>query len=72
MQVLENLLHIKNCVYYTRENFETNVVEDIFFCHKKSYTWWCAFPHVLMIDAAYKSNMPIYTTAIHTDVVVSA
>lgn len=57
MQVLENLLHTKNYVYYTRENSETNVVEEIFFCHKKSYTWWRAFPHVLMIDATYKTNM---------------
>ncbi|KAD0657023.1 hypothetical protein E3N88_43913 [Mikania micrantha] len=57
MQVLENLLHTKNYVYYNRENSETNVVEEIFFSHKKSYTWWRAFPHVLMIDVTYKTNM---------------
>ncbi|KAD6795429.1 hypothetical protein E3N88_06325 [Mikania micrantha] len=56
MQVLENVLHSQRYVYYTREDPETNVVEDIFFCHPKSYCWWRAFPHVLMMDATYKTN----------------
>ncbi|KAD4889091.1 hypothetical protein E3N88_21164 [Mikania micrantha] len=57
MQVLENLLHSKGYVYYTREDPATNAVEEVFFCHPKSYTYWRAFPHVLMIDATYKTNM---------------
>ncbi|KAD2804946.1 hypothetical protein E3N88_38323 [Mikania micrantha] len=56
MQVFENVLHSQRYVYYTREDPETNVVEDIFFCHPKSYCWWRAFPHVLMMDATYKLN----------------
>ncbi|KAD4384886.1 hypothetical protein E3N88_25054 [Mikania micrantha] len=56
MQVLENVLHSQRYVYYTREDPETNVVEDIFFCHPKSYCWWRAFPHVLMMDATYRTN----------------
>ncbi|KAD2139051.1 hypothetical protein E3N88_30247 [Mikania micrantha] len=39
MQVLENLLHSKGYVYYTREDPATNVVEEVFFCHPKSYTY---------------------------------
>ena len=57
MQQLENLLVENHFTYYTRENDTTNAVEDIFFVHKHSFTMWCAFPHVLMIDATYKTNM---------------
>lgn len=57
MQVLENLLHSKGYSYYTREDPATEIVEEIFFCHKKSFSIWRAFPHVLMIDATYKTNM---------------
>ncbi|KAD4586365.1 hypothetical protein E3N88_23966 [Mikania micrantha] len=54
--VLENILHSQRYVYYTREDPETNVVEDIFFCHKKSYCWRHAFLHVLIMDMTYKKN----------------
>ena len=57
MQQLENFLVEKHFTYYTRENDTTNAVEDIFFVHKHSFTMWCAFPHVLMIDATYNTNM---------------
>ncbi|KAD2393398.1 hypothetical protein E3N88_40375 [Mikania micrantha] len=54
-EVLEKLLHNQGYVYYTQEDPETNVMEDIFFCHPKSYCWWRAFPHVQMMDATYKT-----------------
>jgi hypothetical protein len=57
MQQLENFLSEKHFTYYTRENQTTNAVEDIFFVHQHSFTMWCAFPHVLMIDATYNTNM---------------
>ena len=57
MQKLEQLLVEKHFTYYTRENHTTNALEDIFFVHKHSFTMWCAFPHVLMIDATYDTNM---------------
>ncbi|KAI3816744.1 hypothetical protein L1987_16448 [Smallanthus sonchifolius] len=57
IQILENLLSSKKYVYYTREDLVTNSVEEIFFVHPKSYEMWRAFPHVLMIDATYKTNM---------------
>jgi histone-lysine N-methyltransferase SETD2 len=57
MQQLESVLNEKNFTYFTRENETTEAVEDIFFVHKHSFTMWCAFPHVLMIDATYKTNM---------------
>ncbi|KAD6118680.1 hypothetical protein E3N88_09951 [Mikania micrantha] len=56
MQVLENVLHSQRYIYYTYEDPETNIVEDIFFCQPKSNCWWRAFPHVLMMDATYKTN----------------
>ena len=40
-----------------RTNEISNEVEDVFFVHEKSFTMWCAFPHVLMIDTTYKTNM---------------
>ncbi|KAI3732824.1 hypothetical protein L1987_64033 [Smallanthus sonchifolius] len=57
MQILKNLFFSKKYVYYTREDPATNIVEEIFFVHQKSYKMWRAFPHVLMIDATYKTNM---------------
>lgn len=46
MQVLE----------YTRADPETDELEMIFFVHPTSYEMWRAFPHVLLIDATYKTN----------------
>ncbi|XP_076906113.1 uncharacterized protein LOC143562084 [Bidens hawaiensis] len=57
MQQLEHLLFTKKYTYYTRENPSTNVGEEVFFVHELSYKMWRAFPHVLMIDATYKTNM---------------
>lgn len=56
MQILENYLIKKDYVYYTKTDL-ANVVEIIFFVHKKSLEMWRTFPHVLMIDATYKMNM---------------
>ncbi|KAI3806408.1 hypothetical protein L1987_22313 [Smallanthus sonchifolius] len=57
LEILENLLSSKKYVYYTREDPATNIVEEIFFVHPKSFEMWRTFPHVLMIDATYKTNM---------------
>ncbi|KAM0018798.1 putative MULE transposase domain, FHY3/FAR1 family [Helianthus debilis subsp. tardiflorus] len=57
MQKLENILLEEDYTYYMRTNEISNEVEDFFFVHKKSFTMWYAFPHVLMIDATYKRNM---------------
>ena len=57
MHQLVKLLVEKHFTYYTRENHTTNALEDIFFVHPHSFTMWCAFPHVLMIDATYDTNM---------------
>ncbi|KAI3826367.1 hypothetical protein L1987_00414 [Smallanthus sonchifolius] len=45
MQILENLFSSKKYVYYTREDPATNIVEEIFFVHPKSFEMWRAFPH---------------------------
>ncbi|XP_021996685.1 uncharacterized protein LOC110893843 [Helianthus annuus] len=57
MQQLENFLVKRDFTYYIRENQTTNAVEDIFFVYKLSFTMWCAFPHMLMIDATYTTNL---------------
>ncbi|KAK1435825.1 hypothetical protein QVD17_01595 [Tagetes erecta] len=57
MQQLENFFKDKDYVYSTNVNQTTQAVEDVFFMHKYSYTMWCAFPHVLMIDATYQTNI---------------
>ena len=56
IQTLEHLLYSKQFVYHTREDPLTNVVQDIFFIHPVSLKIWRAFPHVLLIDATYKTN----------------
>ncbi|KAK1410096.1 hypothetical protein QVD17_36629 [Tagetes erecta] len=57
MEQMENYFKGKDYVYYTNVNNTTKAVEDIFFMHKHSYTMWCAFPHVLLIDATYQTNI---------------
>jgi hypothetical protein len=57
MQRLENALVGKNFTFYTSENRTTNDVENIFFTHELSWKMWCAFPHVVILDATYKTNM---------------
>jgi histone-lysine N-methyltransferase SETD2 len=57
MQKLENLLFVNKYIVHIRTNPSTNATEEIFFCHPASYDLWRAFPHVLMIDATYKTNV---------------
>ncbi|KAJ0622547.1 putative MULE transposase domain, FHY3/FAR1 family [Helianthus annuus] len=56
MQILESMLQEERYVYFTRVNPSTNAVEEGFFVHPDSYNMWRALPHVLMIDATYKTN----------------
>ncbi|XP_022031420.1 uncharacterized protein LOC110932389 [Helianthus annuus] len=56
MQILESMLQEERYIYFTRVNPSTNAVEEVFFVHPDSYNMWRAFPHVLMIDATYKTN----------------
>ncbi|XP_076933134.1 uncharacterized protein LOC143598935 [Bidens hawaiensis] len=57
MQVFESFLINNGFVYHTRENPATNRVEDVFFCHDTSHKMWRAFPHLLLIDTTYNTNM---------------
>jgi histone-lysine N-methyltransferase SETD2 len=54
--VLENLLRKRGYIYDTQTDPDTEEMEMIFFVHPKSYEMWRAFPHVLLIDATYKTN----------------
>ncbi|XP_076938314.1 protein FAR-RED IMPAIRED RESPONSE 1-like [Bidens hawaiensis] len=57
MQVFESFLINNGFVYHTRENPATNRVEDVFFCHDTSHKMWRAFPHLLLFDNTYNTNM---------------
>ncbi|KAJ0592175.1 putative MULE transposase domain, FHY3/FAR1 family [Helianthus annuus] len=57
MQSLENVLINNDFIYETREEPGTDVVTEIFFLHRYSGDMWHAFPHVLLIDATYKTNL---------------
>ncbi|XP_039004661.1 uncharacterized protein LOC120131839 [Hibiscus syriacus] len=56
MQVLMSLLHSNGYVHDFSTNDVTNKLEALFFVHPTSFKIWRAFPHVLMIDATYKTN----------------
>ncbi|XP_024995354.1 protein FAR1-RELATED SEQUENCE 5-like [Cynara cardunculus var. scolymus] len=56
MQVVMSFLQDEGYVYYDRENNSTNELEDLFFAHPRSLEIWRAFPHVLLMDATYKTN----------------
>ncbi|XP_019158464.1 PREDICTED: uncharacterized protein LOC109155202 [Ipomoea nil] len=56
MQVVMSFLHNNGYVHESRTNIATNELEDLFFVHHKSLEKWRAFPHVLLIDATYKTN----------------
>ncbi|KAF5755561.1 putative MULE transposase domain, FHY3/FAR1 family [Helianthus annuus] len=57
IQALESLLHDRRFIYDTRQDPKTDVVTEIFFVHPYSITMWRAFPHVMLIDATYKTNL---------------
>nr|GEU88363.1 hypothetical protein [Tanacetum cinerariifolium] len=56
MQVVMSFLHSKGYVHDFSTNDVTNELKALFFVHPTSFKIWRAFPHVLMIDATYKTN----------------
>ena len=57
MQALEGMLRDHRFIYDTRQEPKTDVVTELFFVHPHSITMWRAFPHVILIDATYKTNI---------------
>lgn len=55
-QVLMSLLHSNGYVHDFSTNDVTNQLEALFFVHPTSFNIWRAFPHVVIIDATYKTN----------------
>nr|GEU53484.1 hypothetical protein [Tanacetum cinerariifolium] len=51
-----SFLHSNDYVYDFSTNDVTNELKALFFVHPTSFKIWRAFPHVLMIDATYKTN----------------
>ncbi|KAJ0548314.1 putative OTU domain, MULE transposase domain, FHY3/FAR1 family [Helianthus annuus] len=56
MQILFYRLEKVGFVFYHRTSQNGERVEDVFFIHPESNMLWRAFPHVLLIDATYKTN----------------
>ena len=57
MQILFSLLRSRQYVNFSRQNPRTKRVEEVFFVHSTSREIWRAFPHVILIDATYKTNI---------------
>ncbi|GJR15593.1 retrovirus-related pol polyprotein from transposon TNT 1-94 [Tanacetum coccineum] len=57
MQNLMSLLHTQGYVHDYDTHPVTNELEALFFVHPSSFKIWRAFPHVLIIDATYKTNI---------------
>ncbi|GKA26051.1 FAR1-related sequence 5-like protein [Tanacetum coccineum] len=57
MQNLMSLLHTQGYVHDYDTHPVTNELEALFFLHPSSFKIWRAFPHVLIIDATYKTNI---------------
>ncbi|GJS75907.1 FAR1-related sequence 5-like protein [Tanacetum coccineum] len=57
MQFLVSVLDIHHYVYEPYTHPVTNELQALFFVHLTSYEIWRAFPHVLIIDATYKTNI---------------
>ncbi|XP_071713568.1 protein FAR1-RELATED SEQUENCE 5-like [Rutidosis leptorrhynchoides] len=55
MQVLMSILHSSGYTYYYTTG-TSNELENLFFIHPISFNIWRAYPHVLIIDATYKTN----------------
>ncbi|XP_038715088.1 uncharacterized protein LOC120008789 [Tripterygium wilfordii] len=56
MQVVMSFLQCEGYNFESRTNVVTNELEDLFFAHPGSLERWRAFPHMLLIDATYKTN----------------
>nr|KAJ0206557.1 hypothetical protein LSAT_V11C500277830 [Lactuca sativa] len=56
MQVLMEILNEKHFVTDFSINSISNELENLFFIHPRSLNIWKTFPHVLIIDATYKTN----------------
>ncbi|KAJ9543670.1 hypothetical protein OSB04_023377 [Centaurea solstitialis] len=55
MQVVMSFLQEEGYMHEVRAN-KSNQLEDLFFIHPISLTLWRAFPHILLMDATYKTN----------------
>ncbi|XP_076943183.1 protein FAR1-RELATED SEQUENCE 5-like [Bidens hawaiensis] len=57
MEVLFRHLDDKGYTHDFRKNPSTNAMEDLFFMHPTSYIMFRSFPHVLIIDTTYNTNV---------------
>lgn len=51
------MLHARNYTYDFTQDDISNRLENLFFIHPKSFEIFRAFPHVIFIDATYKTNI---------------
>ena len=57
MDAFENFLDKNGFLFQTLEKGKNKKTKLVFFIHSTSYKMWRAFPHILLIDATYKTNM---------------
>ncbi|KAJ9540010.1 hypothetical protein OSB04_026516, partial [Centaurea solstitialis] len=57
MQNVMHILQTKGYNFEYRLNNDTNGLEELFFMHPTSLIMWQAFPHVVLMDATYNTNM---------------
>lgn len=57
IQVLYSHLRDSGYTWYPRVNEHTNELEELFFVHPTSYTLWCTFPEVMLMDSTYNTMM---------------
>ncbi|KAJ9552999.1 hypothetical protein OSB04_017044 [Centaurea solstitialis] len=55
MQVVMSFFQEEGYMHEARTN-QSNELEDLFFIHPISMEMWRAFPHILLMDATYKTN----------------
>ena len=56
MKVFFSMLDRNNYEHFDSVD-ESNTVQAVFFMHPKSKIMWRAFPHVLLMDSTYKTNL---------------
>ncbi|XP_038679472.1 uncharacterized protein LOC119980749 [Tripterygium wilfordii] len=56
MQVVMSFLQCEGYIFESQTNVVTNELEYLFFAHPGSLEGWRAFPHMLLMDATYKTN----------------
>lgn len=56
MEIVMSFFEQEGYVSHFLTNKSTHELEDLFFAHPRSLEIWRAYPHILLMDATYKTN----------------